>query len=46
VVVASIPVISALKEKKGGSREGRRIGGGSWVVSAPATDEEGGRWGG
>jgi hypothetical protein len=46
VVAASVSAISALNEKKGGSGEGRRFGGGSRVVGAPAMEEEGGRRGG
>jgi hypothetical protein len=45
-VAASMPPFSALKEKRGSSGEGRRLGGRSRVVGAPATKEEGGRQGG
>jgi hypothetical protein len=40
-----MPAVSTLKEK-GGSGEGRRFGGGSRVVGAPAMEEEGGWRGG
>jgi hypothetical protein len=33
-------------KRKGGSGDGRRFGGGSWVVDVPAMEEEGGRRGG